>query len=146
MWPFKKKKKTPAQVSLHTCVMKDMPWYMETSYDGDLHIAYYKIVEPYICVAGCGKRINKCLEEHQYGNISAETREKIYNDVRKRYREYLKPKAVVEDMINNILLVQDPDHLAMMEKLRGLPYSGCGTSSQMSHSPYQITLPADKKK
>lgn len=118
----------------HTCVMKDLPWYMEIRYNGTQHTAGYSIIEPYICINGCGKRINKVLEQCDWADISVEDREKEFEAIRKRYRKYLKPRAVVEDMINNILLVKDPDYLDMVEEMRGLPHRRCGTSAEMKRN------------
>ena len=136
MWPFKKKLKDNSVHVLdvisppHEHTWKDMPWYMDTEYDGSTRVASYIIVEPYICVT-CGERINKILESAKWNNISTTNREEEYALVRKKYRKYLKPRAVVEDMINNILLVKDPDFLDMVETMRGLPHRGCGTSARM---------------
>ena len=138
MWPFKKKKEEQTQESLvipeipHTCVFKDMPWYMNTSYNGPNKTAEYEIIEPYICISGCGKRIDKVLEHNSWSNIDEDTREKYYARIRKRYKQYIKPRAVVEDMINNILLVKDPEYLDMVETMRGLPHRRCGTSAEMN--------------
>ena len=137
MWPFRKKKEEKSEAPLvipeipHVCVMKDMPWYMETLYNGNDKWASYSIIEPYICIAGCGKRENKVLEKETWRNISVEQREKEYAAIRKRYKKYLKPRAVVEDMINNILLVKDPQYLDMVEEMRGTPHRKCGTSAEM---------------
>ena len=151
MWPFKKKKEKEEQpvnieipIPSHTCVMKDLPWYMEIRYNGKEHTAGYSIIEPYICINGCGKRINKVLETCDWEHITLEDREKEFAAIRKRYHKYLRPRAVVEDMINNILLVKDPGRLEMLEKMRGTPHSGCGTSSRMKDDPrYKIEVPKD---
>ena len=123
----------------HVHVWKDMPWYMIVEYNEANKEASYEIIEPYLCVT-CGKRENKLLEKNVWNGISPEERDKIYKDVQKKYKAYLKPRAVVEDMINNILMVKDPGYLEMVEKMRGLPHSGCGTSSQMKKSDFQINL------
>ena len=114
----------------HEHVWKDMPWYMEIGYSGSDKTASYQIVEPYICII-CGERQNKVLEKEAWAHISPEEREKEYSMVRKRYRKYLKPRAVVEDMINNILLVKDPEYLDTVEVMRGTPHRRCGTSAEM---------------
>lgn len=114
----------------HEHVWKDMPWYMGTYYSGTNHTAGYKVVEPYICIT-CGERKNVVLEEMEWSNISSEDREKEYTAVRKRYKRYLKPRAIVEDMINNILLVKDPNYLDTVEVMRGTPHRRCGTSAEM---------------
>lgn len=135
---FKRKKKPTPITELpalpHECVMKDLPWYMEIRYSGKEHTAGYSIIEPYICINGCGKRIDKVLEKCDWVDISAEEREKEFAAIRKRYRKYLKPRAIVEDMINNILLVKDAKRLEMIEEIRGLPHKNCGTSAEMARN------------
>lgn len=125
----RKKEITPKEV--HECVMKDFPWYMEIHYNGSNKTASYEIIEPYVCISGCGKRIDKVLESDSWTNISANEREKEYNQIRQKYKKYLKPRAVVEDMINNVLLVKDPGRLELIERFYGLPHQRCGTSSIM---------------
>ena len=130
----RKKKETPKEIDLpkilHEHTWKDMPWYMETWWSGERKTAGYKIIEPYICIT-CGERKNVQLEQADWSNISVDDREKYYRDVRKRYRKYLRPHAVVEDMINNILLVKDPGRLNMIEQMRGMPHQNVGTSAEM---------------
>ena len=58
----------------------------------------------------------------------------------KKYKAYLRPQAVVEDMINDILLVKDASHLDMIERLRGLPHRGVGTSSKYRESNFRIRV------
>ena len=131
----RKKKDVPAAespifISAHEHTWKDMPWYMETWWSGEKRTAGYKIIEPYICIT-CGERKNVQLEQADWSNISVDDREQYYKDVRKRYRKYLRPHAVVEDMINNILLVKDPGRLNMIEQMRGMPHQNVGTSAEM---------------
>ena len=132
----------------HEHTWKDMPWYMKVYYNGSYKTAGYEIIEPYICVT-CGERKNVTLEKEDYSNIGAEEREIIFKRVRNRYKKYLKPRAVVEDMINNILLVKDPGYLNMVEEMRGIPHKNCGTSSEMKmkkETDFKITLPERKEK
>ena len=131
----------------HEHTWKDMPWYMEVRYNGENKTAGYEIIEPYICVT-CGERKNIRLEAEDWSNISAQEREKIYSKIRNRYKKYLKPRAVVEDMINNILLVKDPDYLDMVEEMRGLPHRKCGTSAEMERqdTDFKIELTREAKK
>lgn len=131
----------------HEHVWKDMPWYMELGYSGSNRTASYKITEPYICIT-CGERKNVTLESNSWSNIGVEEREKIYNRVRRRYKQYLKPKAIVEDMINNILLVKDPSYLNTVEVMRGTPHQKCGTSAEMEQiideNHYKIEVPKNE--
>lgn len=136
MWPFRKKKEEKIEEELlfskpkHLHVFKDMPWYMEEEYSGEGRWALYRIIEPYICIY-CGERKNVVLDKTRWDNITPADREKFYEEVRHTYKKYLKPKAVVEDMINNILLVRDPKYLDTVEAFRGTPHRRCGTSSTM---------------
>ena len=148
MWPFSKKKKKDTVFQMaHTHTWKDMPWYMDVRYNGENKTAGYEIIEPYICVT-CGERKNIRLESEDWSNISAQERERIYSKIRNRYKKYLKPRAVVEDMINNILLVKDPDYLDMVEEMRGLPHRKCGTSAEMERqdTDFKIELKRETKK
>ena len=135
----RKKKKTEENFKIeiptlpHEHVWKDMPWYMDVSYNSLDKTASYQIIEPYICVV-CGERQNKILEKESWAHISVEEREKEYSVIRSRYKKYLKPRAVVEDMINNILLVKDVDYLNMVEEMRGLPHKNVGTSAEMKQA------------
>lgn len=148
---FKRKKKTQTTfdmpVMLHEHTWKDMPWYMDVRYNGECKTAGYEIIEPYICVT-CGERKNVRLESEDWSNISAQERERIYSKIRNKYKKYLKPRAVVEDMINNILLVKDPDYLDMVEEMRGLPHRRCGTSAEMERqdTDFKIELNRETKK
>lgn len=133
-WPWNKKKDKQEEITIpeipHEHTWKDMPWYMTEKYSEKQKTAEYEIVEPFICIT-CGSRQNVVLESQYYAGLEREDRKRIFNEVKKTYKQYLKPRAVVEDMINNILLVKDAHHLAMLEKMRGIPHSGCGTSTNM---------------
>ena len=147
----KKKVEEPKEIEItlppHEHVWKDMPWYMITSWSGTKSTASYKIIEPYICIT-CGERKNVVLEEASWSNITPEAREEEYKATRKKYRRYLKPHAVVEDMINNIILVKDPERLELLEKLRGSPHRNVGTSSRyhVSKEPYEYKIKVDDPK
>ena len=124
----------------HEHTWKDLPWYMEVEYSGTKNTAQYEIIEPYICIT-CGERKNVVLEKCAWQNITAKDRDEEFAKVQKKYKRYLKPRAVVEDMINNILLVKDPEHLEMVENLRGIPHKKCGTSAEMKQVFQEKTYP-----
>lgn len=151
-WFRKNKKSTNTDITIpeipHVHTWKDMPWYMEVEYSGTEKTASYHIIEPYICIV-CGERKNVCLEKECWEHIDSNIRDEYYMKVRKRYKKYLKPRAVVEDMINNILLVKDPSYLNMVEEMRGIPHKNCGTSSEMKmekETDFKITLPERREK
>lgn len=127
----------------HEHTFKDMPWYMNTYYSEGEKSAKYEIYEPYICIT-CGERKNILLEERHWNGITPEQREKFYQRVRSRYKKYLKPRAIVEDMINNIILVKDAQRLNMIEKMYGFPHQNVGTSAetnQTKDTEFKINLP-----
>lgn len=152
---FHKKKKVRTQDKepiipeiKHEHVWKDMPWYMGVYYNGCDKTAGYRIIEPYICIT-CGERKDITLEKEDYSNINADEREKIFRGIRNRYKKYLKPRAIVEDMINNILLVKDPKRLEMLEEMRGYPHKNVGSSAEMKmtkDTEFKINLPERDKK
>ena len=126
----RKKKELRVEVPKHKHIWKDMPWYMDVYYSGTNRTASYKIIEPYVCIT-CGERKNITLERNTWENIDSDIREKYYKEIEEKYAQYLKPIAVVEDMINDIQLVKDPHLLHMMELRYGTPHMGCGTSASM---------------
>lgn len=136
MWPFKKKvneKDNSVEIEFkvpHEHTWKDMPWYMLTEYSEAKQTASYQIIEPYICIT-CGERKDVKLEGTHWNGVTVEERKKFFQEVKDRYKDYLKPRAVVEDMINNILLVKDPEYLDTVEAMRGTPHRRCGTSAEM---------------
>lgn len=149
-WFWKKKKEKEEKDEkiitpeiTHQCVFKDLPWYMTTYYSEANRTARYEIKEPYVCVL-CGSRRDVLLEERHWEGITPEQREKFYQRVRSRYKKYLKPRAIVEDMINNIILVKDAQRLNMIEKMYGFPHQNVGTSAEMQQikdTDFKIILP-----
>ena len=125
---FNRKKETPQPI-LHEHTWKDMPWYLERTFDPDKNIGECRIIEPYICIV-CGARKNIPLENYVWQGLTSAQRDFRVQAIMEKYKDYLQPRAVVEDMINNILLVKDVHHLHMMEERMGLPYRGVGTSEK----------------
>lgn len=115
-------------VPAHQHTFKDLPWYLLIDYNEGKRTFNYRIIETYICI-DCGETKEIELESNSYTNVSPEFREKTLAKVRKKYRQYLRPRAVVHDMINDIKYVKDPEALASIERLRGLPHQGVGSSS-----------------
>lgn len=150
MWWFNKKNKVQKQEIIipplpHEHTFKDMPWYMVTQYE-DM-AAEYKIIEPYICLT-CGERKNVQLEYRKLTGVTYQEGQAFFDKVEKQYKKYLRPRAVVEDMINNILLVKDSSRLEMLEQIMGTPHSGVGTSSRyhVSTKPADFKIKVDDKK
>ena len=111
MWPFKKKSVIqPPAPCQHK--WKDFPWYMEeTAKDGRYS---YDILQPYVCVK-CKERRNKRLEGYNYSQ-----RSRCLEDIaeaKRVYKDYLKPKAIVEDMVKDEQLV-DREYLRLMDEFQ----------------------------
>lgn len=131
----------------HKHTWKDMPWYLTYSYNGGASKVEYSIIEPYICIT-CGERKNVELESRNFSGIDYKEGMEFVKAVEKKYKEYLKPRAVVEDMINNIILVKDASRLNMIEKIYGFPYQNIGTSAEMKQikdTDFKINLPERRK-
>lgn len=123
----------------HEHTWKDFPWYMRVQWDGTQRTASYKIYEPYVCIT-CGKRQDKLLEQQSCSNIGSKEREKMFADVETKYAKYLQPIAVVEDMINDVLLVKDRAHLEMVEKMLDIPHPSVGTSTSKKPDKFKIEV------
>lgn len=104
----------PVPKCIHT--WKDFPAYIKERYTGPKQESVLEVVEPYVCVH-CKERKNVTLyTETETGLTRDEHNEKRAYWERK-YREILKPRIVVEDMINDEIYV-DPVKLAIVDKLR----------------------------
>lgn len=140
MFPWKKKKPeanpavTPTpKPCQHT--WKDFPWYIVGTYtkypNGSSY--QYDVIEPYVCIY-CGKRENKTLEHIERTNISIHDADQLLQDAYEQYQDYCKPRAIVEDMINDFQLV-DPQTLYYYEMLhKQAPKSSFATPSSLRTS------------
>jgi hypothetical protein len=116
MWPFSKK-----QPKEHKCEhkYKDFPWYVEsTTYGNGFASFSITIKEPYVCMK-CGDRIDKTLwsyrSQSNYKNGQKLFQEKM-NSIIETYKDKIKDRAVIEDMINDMILV-DRDYVEAYNKI-----------------------------
>jgi hypothetical protein len=121
---FKKKRKlppkeeevirSPCEIFGHT--WKDFPPYLEYSYKygEECHI---KIVESYVCIC-CKKRIDEVIGQRTVISFSQDKFFREVNQVRSKYKELLKPRPVVEDMIHDAIYV-DREKLEAWDRLHG---------------------------
>ena len=132
---IRKRKEEPIEITSppHKHVWKDLPWYIECGYSDRSQSGYIRIIEPYICIT-CGERKNITLESYNWESISKVVFEKNLSQLEHEYKKYLKPRAIVEDMIYNIKYVKDAGYLNMVEKTLGTPHQNCGTSSFSSYT------------
>lgn len=120
-WLRKRKREQEKQISPpKECdhLWKDFPWYLNGTYDAASRTVELKVYEPYVCIK-CKKRKDVLLDSYIRNNISSynESNEVINKRV-ENYEEYIKPKAVVEDMVNDEQLV-DRQALNILAMLRG---------------------------
>lgn len=101
---------------------RDFPWYIESSYDNDYYCYIIYVKEPYVCV-WCGERQDKVLQRIERTG-SMEDCIKAIEALKKEYKGYIMRRAIIEDMINDMRLV-DRDYLRALafvnpEALRGM--------------------------
>ena len=116
MWLFNKKKKveeTPKPICQHK--YKDFPWYDISKYNIDTKTLRVDIYKPYVCIH-CGYRENILLESIQRIGISFEEALEVRKEFCSIYDDKLQCKAIVEDMINDMVLV-DKKYIEIYEKL-----------------------------
>ena len=107
MWPFRKKVEAPKVIEPRPCQHKyrDFPWYTDGTYNYDTKVLDVSVIEPYVCIH-CGHRKNVVLDHfcrifEEFGEA-----EKFYDDFQDgEYTNMIEKKAVVEDMINDMVLV-----------------------------------------
>lgn len=111
---------------------KDFKWYYVVSYERGR--TYVRIYEPYVCIY-CKERKNVVLDEvWRSGNLRNNLigLSNMVNTFLSPYRDHLGHRAIIEDEIHDLQLV-DRAHLEAHEKLRELraevPKIGSGDSN-----------------
>lgn len=106
--------RSPCEIFGHT--WKDFPAYMTTIWDrhGESSIT---ITEPYVCLC-CKQRKDVPLLHFQYYNINRNTLTDIKQQYEQEYASILKPRGIIEDMINDVIYV-DREKLDAWERLHG---------------------------
>ena len=105
---------------------RDFHWYIEGEYRAYPHDMFsIRIIEPYVCV-WCGDRKNQILQEIVRENNMASKSEmvEVAKSLMDTYGDKIRPRAFVEDEINDMQLV-DRDYLRALalihpEKLNGM--------------------------
>lgn len=98
---------------------QDFPWYVEGE-EGGIYASpqwyHLTIKEPYVCIY-CGERQDKVLWEiTRYGNHKEAI--ECLNSISEKFKDQIKHRAEVEDMINDMKLV-DPQYLQYYHMLQG---------------------------
>jgi hypothetical protein len=105
---------TPCERGEH--LYRDFPPYLVYNTEGNMR--YIKIKEPYVCTL-CGKRVDKILEQLTYTNMSYSDFNKEIERKEKEYEGFLKPLAIVEDMVQDQIHV-DRLKLQCWDKLHSI--------------------------
>lgn len=100
---------------------RDFPPYIIWNFDGDN--PYIKIKEPYVCCY-CHERVDKILQSYSWNHhVKWDQFDKALEQIKKEYKDIIKPIAVVEDMVNDAIMVDrqklniwDNLHTAMPQK------------------------------
>ena len=109
----KKKKTLPPPPCRHKWM--DFPWYYEAKYIKDTKFFNAKIIEPYVCIH-CKERKNIVLKEIST-YISIKNATDVIESWKQTYKDKMQDKAIVEDMINDMQLV-DREYLAIAHSLQ----------------------------
>ena len=114
---------------------QDFPWYIEFNiYTGNYQSQNrltYKIIEPYVCIY-CGERRDIVLEQREITGYSKSDMTKTIDNVREIYADRIKPKPIIEDMINDLKLV-DVEHLKWYHFLAGTEDPSTSRPKQIYH-------------
>lgn len=111
---FNRKKKEQIKQRVCNHKWKDFHWYLEATYfkdDGGFQI---KVIEPYVCIY-CKERKDVVLREQRTYCTRKEASE-ICDNWEEKYQEHLKDKALVEDEIHDMILV-DKEYLELYNKV-----------------------------
>ena len=93
---------------------QDFPWYITQSFsDGTSEI---EIMEPYVCIH-CGERMNKTLSYRKSTMTSINDHYKRIRETEEKFSDQLKPQAIVEDMIFDMMYV-DREKLENFKKYK----------------------------
>lgn len=122
---FKKKKQQPEQEEkvIHSpCEIfghtwKDFPPYMESIWYGHDYTNEIKIIEPYVCLC-CKQRKDVLLSKITKMHLTKTEFNNYIDTLAFEYKSILKPRPIVEDMINDAIYV-DREKLNAWEQLHG---------------------------
>ena len=113
MWPFKKKLEESKPIIVeppkprecaHT--WRDFDWYLVSEWNTYTNSPKYgrytiKIIEPYVCCL-CKKRENHVIDREQAEHVTEEDFHAKQNEMKEKYKDYLKNRAIVEDQIRDM--------------------------------------------
>ena len=110
----KNKNKNPPSPPPCNHKWKDFPWYINsTLFDNSKFLI--EIIEPYVCIY-CKKRKNIVLEKITRLNITRSRADELICELEEKYKDHIKDEAIVNDMINDMILV-DREYLRLYEEV-----------------------------
>ena len=107
--------RTPCEMFGHT--WKDFPAYMQAIWNNYTDEGEVTITEPYVCLY-CKERKDVELYTANYNNLNKPQFKKVVDVLSEEYKSILKPRGIVEDMINDLIYV-DKEKLDAWELLHG---------------------------
>lgn len=125
----KKKKQESVSITLappKECEHKfsDFPWFLDVSVERDCsyyHLRYnytIKVIEPYVCIF-CKERKDVILDVFRGVGVCYDDFSAKLKAVTKQYEDHLQNRAVIEDMISDMQLV-DREYLKYYRIVKGL--------------------------
>lgn len=107
---------------------RDFPWYIECIIYNN-HTFEIKVIEPYVCV-WCGHRENKVLQEVFRTGNAKDARQTVA-DMKETYGDNIQPRALVENDINDMQLV-DRDYLRALAFVKPSALAGMDDQAQVA--------------
>ena len=87
----------------HKCEYRDFPPYIEYHWESDGR-GSIEMKEKYVCLY-CHKIETKILSIWKFTNCNLTEFNQAIDQTKKEYKNFIKPKAIVEDMVNDAIMV-----------------------------------------
>lgn len=101
---------------------QDFPWYIDGTYYPSDHREIVDVYEPYVCIH-CKERKDIRLLHHSTNVRNRDEADEIFDHIQNQYKEHLRDRAEIEDMINDMQFV-DAEYLKyyrMVKELEPIP-------------------------
>lgn len=95
--------KPPCQRQGGQHMWRDFPPYISFTWEGNGR-GNIEIIEKYVCTL-CHKTTTKTLESLKYADYKRDLFFKDLEETQKKYKDFIKPRAIVEDMVNDAIMV-----------------------------------------
>ena len=123
---------------------RDFPPFLEYAWNGSSGESTIKIKEYYVCTC-CHKKETKLLFSRLYKGYDHDYFFDQIKELKKEYKEILKPEAIVEDMVNDAIMVDRQklkfwDQLHSTDKLDKEPFT-----FKLNDKPYGELIDPDEE-